>query len=120
MPCGRSTAPLGDRGPIKRLAGSKSIAVPAWGLGGQGTPLDVARVDCPRHPNLEGSQARAAGKDESGVGDALSGLPRHAFLRYILAPPLPLVSPRTLRSADTDGRCSSARGLLSRRSRRPP
>jgi hypothetical protein len=31
MPCGRSTAPLGDRGPIKRLDGSKSIAVPAWG-----------------------------------------------------------------------------------------
>lgn len=88
--------------------------------GGQGNQLDVARVDRSRHPNLKGSQPAAAGKDESGVGDALGGLPRHAFLRCILVPPLPLVSPRTLRSADTYGRCSSARGLLSRRSRRPP
>jgi hypothetical protein len=120
MPCGRSTAPWAT---AVRSSGSKdrSRSLYLRGVrGGQGNQLDVARVDRPRHPNLKGSQARAAGKDESGVGDALGGLPRHAFLRCILVPPLPLVSPRTLRSADTDGRCSSARGLLSRRSRRPP
>lgn len=120
MRCARSTAPWATA--VSRRA--RMIEVDRLYLrvvrGGQGNQLDVARVNRPQHPNLEGSQAGAAGKDESGVGDALGGLPRHAFLRCILVPPLPLVSPRTLRSADTDGRCSSARGLLSRRSRRPP
>jgi hypothetical protein len=49
--------------------------------GGQRNQLDVARVDRPPHPNLKGSHARAAGKDESGVGDALGCLPRRAFRR---------------------------------------